>query len=141
MNGPVIGKSVDSWCAPCKLMLAHTIEAVINEKITRTHCNTCGAQHAYRRNPPGTSTKVRGGSAAKGRYTKATLPVVDYEALLRGKDAAKARAYKTSDRFKPQELIHHPVFGLGFVVGVRDTNKIDVGFSDGLRTLMQDGPA
>ena len=138
----VIGKSVDSWCARCKFMLAHTIEAVVNDKITRTHCNTCGAQHAYRRNPPGTaSAKLRGASSAHGGSTKASPPAVDYQALLNGKDVGNARAYKMSERFQPKEIIRHPTFGIGLVVRVRDANKIDVGFSDGLKTLTQGGAA
>ncbi|MFI5365028.1 MAG: hypothetical protein ACHQ4J_05345 [Candidatus Binatia bacterium] len=138
----VIGKSVDGWCAGCKLMLAHTIEAVVSGKITRTHCNTCGAQHAYRRNPPGTaSAKIRGASSASGRLTKATAPAVDYQALLHGRDISNARAYKMSERFQPKEIIRHPTFGIGCVVRVRDTNKIDVGFSDGVKTLTHGGTA
>src|SRR3989442_2095710 len=91
----VVGKSVDSWCARCKLMLTHTIEAIVNGKITRTHCNTCGAQHAYRRNPPGTaSAKSRGASSAGGRSTKATSSAVDYQALLQGVDVGNARPYR-----------------------------------------------
>ena len=138
----VVGKSVDSWCARCKLMLAHTIEAVINKKITRTHCNTCGAQHAYRCNPPGTaSAGARGAASAGGRSKTATSPGVDYQALLCGKEVGNARAYKISERFQLKEIIHHPIFGLGVVVGVRDANKVDVGFNDGLKTLVQGGAA
>ena len=134
-----VGKRIDGWCARCKLMLAHTIEAIVNDKITRTHCNTCGAQHAYRRNPPGTaSAKLRGASSGSGRPTKATSPAVDYQELLRGKDVGSARAYKLSERFRPKEIIRHPTFGVGLVVAVRGTNKIDVGFTDGLKTLIQD---
>ena len=138
----VVGKSVDSWCGRCKLMLQHTIEAMVKGKITRTHCNTCGAQHAYRRNPPGTaSVNRRGASSRNGGSTNATSPAVDYQALLRGKDGGKARPYKISERFQPKEIIHHPIFGLGLVVAVRDANKIDVGFTDGMKTLMQDSAA
>ena len=138
MVDAVVGKSVDGWCARCKLMLTHTIEAVIKGKISRTHCNTCGAQHAYRRNPPGTPRAKKGGaSSAAGRSTKAPSPAVDYQALLQGKDVRKARAYNSSERFEPMEIIHHPAFGIGLVIAARDTNKIDVGFTDGLKTLVQ----
>jgi hypothetical protein len=138
----VVGKSVDSWCARCKLMLAHTIEAIVKGKITRTHCNTCGAQHAYRRNPPGTaSANRRDAASGRGGSAKAPSPAVDYQALLHGKDVGKARPYKISERFQPKEFIHHPIFGLGVVVAVRDANKIDVGFTDGLKTLIQDSAA
>ncbi len=140
MIQPTVGKTVDSWCARCKLMLAHTIESVVNAKITRTHCNTCGAQHAYRANPPGTAAaKKRSGTTTRGRSTKQAAPPVDYQALLRGKDIGKARPYKISDRFQPKEIINHPVFGMGLVVAVRDTTKIDVGFADGLKTLANGG--
>lgn len=134
MDQPVVGKRVDSWCARCKLMLAHTIEAVVKNKITRTHCNTCGAQHAYRANPPGTSAARRAaGGGARG--SKAAAPGLDYDKLLQGRDASQARVYQTSERFQRQELIKHPSFGVGVVVGLRDSNKIDVGFRDGLKTL------
>lgn len=130
----VIGKSVDSWCGCCRLMLAHTVEAMVNHKITRTHCNTCGAQHAYRRNRPGTaSAKARGTSS--GNCANASGMLVSYEALLRGKDVGKSRAYRTSERFQTDEIVDHPTFGIGLVVRLRDGNKIDVGFSDGVKTL------
>jgi hypothetical protein len=136
MIHPVVGKSVDSWCARCKLMLAHTIEAIVSGKITRTHCNTCGAQHGYRPNQPGTaSPKARGAAPPRGRSAKAGAPNVDYQAVLRGADAGSARRYSVSERFRAKEIIHHPTFGIGLVVAVRDTNKIDVGFTDGMRTL------
>ncbi len=134
MISPTVGKSVDGWCARCKLMLAHTIEAVVSEKITRTHCNTCGAQHAHRKNPPGTVKK----RATTGTRAKSASPaVIDYQALLRGKDVSNARPYKISERFQSKELINHPTFGVGLVMAVRDTSKIDVGFADGMKTLAQ----
>jgi hypothetical protein len=106
-------------------MLAHTVEAMVNHKITRAHCNTCGAQHAYRCNPPGTaSAKIRGRSSGNSA-----------KALLRGKDVGQSRAYKTSERFQTDEIVDHPTFGIGLVVRLRDSNKIDVGFSDGVKTL------
>ena len=136
MTQPVVGNTVDGWRARCKLMLAHTVEAIVKNKITRTHCNTCGAQHAYRCNAPG--AKARASSGGRQSPTAASAPV-DYRELLRGKKVETARVYKISERFQPKELIHHPIFGLGVVVAVRDANKVDVGFNDGLKTLIQGG--
>jgi hypothetical protein len=136
MNHPVVGKCVDSWCSRCKLMLAHTIEAIVNGKITRTHCNTCHAQHAYRPNQPGTSSaRPRGDSPPRAKSAKAGASAADYQTLLQKVDASTARRYSTSERFREKEIIDHPTFGIGLVVAVRDTNKIDVGFTDGMRTL------
>ena len=137
-----IGKSVDSWCARCKLMLAHTIEAIVNDKITRTHCNTCGAQHAYRRNPPGAAgVRARPAASTSGRSPKTSSSAVDYQALLQAVDAGKARPYTISERFRAKEIIAHPIFGLGLVIAERDANKIDVGFTDGMKTLTHNATA
>jgi hypothetical protein len=136
MNKPNIGKNVDSWCTKCKLMLAHTVEAAKGEKITKVHCNTCGAQHTYRPNPPGkkASTAKSGRAAQASREAAATA---DFATMLRGKDPAKARPYALSGRFQAAELIRHPSFGLGFVTAVKDQTKIEVAFADGLKTLVQ----
>lgn len=136
MRGQV-GKTVDGWCTKCKLVLAHTIEAVADGKITRVHCNTCGGQHAHRASAPGTSKAKAGGAKAAGRATadKAKRPS-PYESLVRGRTAAASKPYVTSARFAVGELISHTSFGLGVVTAERDGVKIEVMFPDGPRVLM-----
>ena len=105
------------------MMLAHTVEAVVNGRVTRVHCNTCGGQHAYRAKAPGTTAARR--SRADGDRP-AAKPVRDYATLLRGRDPAGARAYALTERFKDGELIRHATFGLGVITGLKDGNKIEV---------------
>jgi hypothetical protein len=127
---------VDGWCTKCKLVLAHTVEAMVDGKITRVHCNTCNGQHAYRATAPAARTA---GGAAKGAKAKAADKVPkrsEYETLLRGRTGATARVYATSERFQPGELINHSAFGLGVVTGERDRVKIDVHFPDGPKVLL-----
>ena len=128
------GSTVDSWCTKCKLVLAHTIEAMVDAKITRVHCNTCHGQHAYRATAPGTKTSGTSKSA-RSKVEKAPKPN-DLETLLRGRTAASARPYATTERFAPGEVISHSAFGLGVVTGERDSVKIDVQFADGPKVLM-----
>lgn len=135
MSKPSIGKNVDSWCTKCKLMLAHTIEAAKGDKITRVHCNTCGAQHVYRPNPPGKKTST--GKPRRTSQAAKEAASADIATILRGKDPAKARPYVLSGRFQPAELIRHPSFGLGLVTAVKDQTKIEVAFADGVKTLVQ----
>jgi hypothetical protein len=131
------GATVDSWCAKCKLVLAHTVEAMVEGKITRVHCNTCRGQHAYRATAPGsaktgaTGTKRPAKKAVDGPPKRS-----EYETLLRGRTGDKARTYATSERFAPGELIKHASFGLGVVTGERDSVKIDVHFPDGPKVLL-----
>jgi hypothetical protein len=131
------GSTVDGWCTKCKLVLGHTVEAMVDTKITRVHCNTCNGQHAYRATAPGSRTA--GGSAGKAsaRAKAEKAPKRnDYEALLRGRTAASARPYATTERFAPGEVISHAAFGLGVVTAERDSVKIDVHFPDGPKVLM-----
>jgi hypothetical protein len=107
---------------------------MVGAKVTRVHCNTCGSQHAFRPTPPG---KTSGGTKSPGAKAREAKPSAEkqYEALLRGKDPSKARAYAPSERFAAMELIRHPSFGLGFVLAVKESNKIEVAFADGPKVL------
>lgn len=124
-------------------MLAHTIEAIVDKKITRVHCNTCRAQHTYRAAPPGLRAAPKSGTARRrststkrtSRSAPTVLQASDYEALMRGRDPSRARPYALRERFVPKELIAHPTFGLGLVTAARDGTKIEVLFPDGLKTL------
>lgn len=127
---PVVGKDVESWCTKCKLMLAHTIEAVVNGRITRVHCNTCRGQHVHRAKPPGTS-------AARPRAKRDTDPKPpNYANLLKGRDPSKAKSYAMTDRFALGDLINHANFGIGLVIALKDVNKIEVAFSEGPKVLL-----
>ena len=130
------GGEVDSWCTKCKLVLAHTVEAMVENKITRVHCNTCRGQHAYRASAPGSGAGT-GRTAKAAAASKPAKPVrSEYETLLRGRTAAVARPYSISQRFAPGEVISHASFGLGVVTGERDSVKIDVHFADGPKVLL-----
>ncbi|MBI4516339.1 MAG: hypothetical protein HY699_11055 [Deltaproteobacteria bacterium] len=129
-----VGKDVDSWCTRCKLMLAHTVEAMIAGKITRVHCNTCGAQHAFRPHPPGES--AAGARSRRSPKPAASPRTPDYQSLLRGRDQAAAQRYAAGERFAKGDVIRHSSFGLGVVVATKDGNKIEVLFPDGPKVLV-----
>jgi hypothetical protein len=131
------GSIVDSWCTKCKLVLAHTVEAMVESKITKVHCNTCQGQHAYRAKAPGTKAAGDGTKRASRKTADGPPKRSEYETLLRGRTGDKARTYASTERFSPGELLKHTSFGLGVVVAERDSVKIDVHFPDGPKVLMQ----
>ncbi len=134
-----VGNDVDGWCTRCKLMLAHTVEAMVGAKITRVHCNTCGAQHAYRGRPPGerpAAGEKRSPSRSRAAGGAQASTPAAYEALIRGRDTATARRYAAAERFAPPDLVMHATFGLGLVTKVKEGNKIEVLFPDGPRVLV-----
>ncbi len=130
-----VGGDVNAWCTKCKLELAHTIIALVDELPKKVKCNTCNAKHNYRLKPVVKSTgKVR----KTTRKTKSGLSDLEiYESHLAGADLSKATKYKMESSFTQDEIIDHPSFGSGIVVSVVDSKKIEILFKDGPRMMVQ----
>ncbi len=135
------GGDVDSYCTKCRMMLGHTILAMRDAiKIARVRCNTCQGEHAYKAGPPGTVTAKApkaGRTGPAARTTRTKVEHKSFETLLAAKDESRAKLYSPKDRFKANDLLRHPSFGLGIVQLVR-LNKIDVLFQLGEKTFLHD---
>lgn len=132
-----LGKDIDSWCMRCKLVLAHTVETIVDGKVKRVHCNTCGAQHMYRATAPGESSagtrpRARGASSTARAVPAATI----YAGLMQGRNPASARAYAMTQRFKAGDLLQHPSFGVGVVTADKGDGKVEVVFESGGKVLV-----
>lgn len=130
------GGEVDAFCTRCQLTLAHTILAMVGEKIARVRCNTCGGDHAMR-SAAGSSkpAAARSTSTPRARTSHAEKVVISFEQRLGEKDAGSARTYSPKDRYAMDEVLRHPTFGLGIVTSVR-IDKIDVDFKAAQKTLV-----
>ena len=120
------GGTVDGWCGKCKLVLAHTIEAMVGERPARVHCNTCGAQHAYKPNEPGKATGTQPTRTRAGRY----------KTLLKDSETSEAKNYSPKDRYQPGDVLEHPSFGRGVATAIKDGTKIEVLFEGGSKLLV-----
>ena len=132
------GENVDSWCGKCKLILAHTIEAMAGKKPARVNCNTCKTQHVYKPYAPGAGSRQprqteaggsRGFQAGRARASR-------YQTLLKGKDMAVAKSYSTKDRYSLGDVMQHPSFGFGVATAIKDGTKIEVLFEGGPKLLV-----
>jgi len=133
-----LGKDIDSWCTRCKLVLAHTIETIVNGKAKRVHCNTCGSQHVHRAGPPGeggtgTATRTRTRTTAAPRAVPAATM---YAGLMQGRNPGNARAYAMTQTYKAGELLQHPLFGVGVVTADKGDGKVEVVFESGGKVLV-----
>jgi hypothetical protein len=122
------GGTIDSWCGKCKLMLAHTIEAMVGNKPARVHCNTCQSQHAYKASEPGKTT----GRAPTGKPRQSRYKVL----LNDSNNAEAARSYSPKETYQPGDVLKHPSFGLGVTTAVKDQTKIEVLFEGGVKLLI-----
>ena len=119
------GGTIDSWCGKCKLILAHTIEAMIGNKPARVHCNTCKAQHTYKPNEPG-KAGAQPGKMRPGRY----------KTLIKDTDMAEAKNYSPKEKYQPGDVLRHPNFGFGVATAVKDGTKVEVLFETGSKLLV-----
>ena len=127
-NTTRVGGDIDAFCTRCRMLLGHTVLAMVGERPARVRCNTCQGEHNYR---PAALVP-----ASRGRAPAHEKPVVTtWEALLRGKDLARARRYSPKDLFEKDEVINHPLFGIGIVQEVRG-DKIGVAFKADVKTLV-----
>lgn len=135
---PRVGGEIDAVCTRCKMLLAHTILAMVGSRVARVRCNTCQGEHNY--HAPGGS-----GAAARESRTAAPRPASraavaasgqDLDTLLQRKDVSRAQRYQASAAFAEGTVVDHPAFGLGVVLAVRG-EKMDVQFRGGLKTLAQ----
>src|SRR5437870_13587314 len=122
-----VGGDIDAWCTKCKMTLGHTILAMVGTKPARVRCNTCQGEHNYR----GASEPVKRASSA----SREKPVVTSWEALLANKDLSRARRYSLRERFGQDEVLNHPVFGIGLVQEVRG-DKIQVAFKADVKTLV-----
>jgi hypothetical protein len=134
------GEEVDSKCTKCKMILAHTIVAMVGDQIARVKCNTCGGEHAYR--PPPTASEATAKRRRAERKASSLeraggrISASEYEGLTKGRDLSSPTSYSMSMDLHPEDVIQHPRFGVGLVVDIKEGKKAHVAFPEGGRILV-----
>ena len=114
--------------------LAHTILAMVGQKVARVRCNTCGSDHVYRGTQ--SSSRAAAGRPRAAAAEKTPKSIVGFEAQLAALDVSKAQDYHPDQSYAVDQVLRHPTFGLGIVRAVRQ-DKVDVAFKAAERTLVQ----
>ncbi len=130
-----VSDEVEAWCTKCKLELAHTIVAVVDNLPKKVKCNTCSGQHNYKLKP---AEKAK--STTKRAVRKSRSPEVQYNEhveRISGGDTSNAKKYTISGSFGVDDIIDHSKFGTGVVLSIVKTNKVEVLFKEGSRLLIQ----
>ena len=138
-----VGDNIDAYCLKCKLVLAHLILFKVDGVVSRVKCKTCGAEHKYRGTTPGAKKKVAERTTGTVRTKKpAASKVTVNEAPLQWdlksrnmRPETTILNYSIKDTFKANQVINHPVFGVGFVEKVVSEKSISVLFSDSVRLM------
>jgi len=130
------GDPIEARCTKCRKNTDHTIVTLAEEGPVLVQCNTCSRQHKFR--PP---------TAAKTPAVRRTIKHRDaeikhkdaerkeWEVLRPSMNSAVATDYSMTDAYKVKTLINHPLFGLGLVQRVVGSQKVEVLFEDGKKTM------
>jgi DNA-directed RNA polymerase subunit M/transcription elongation factor TFIIS len=139
------GDEVDSYCTTCKLMLAHQVVALVDGKVEKVVCKTCGRKHKYRPNLPKSrqkkTTKTRktaGGTTAQKttRTRRRKDPSIKWEETLSEHDVTNPKDYSIYETFNQHDIIMHKKFGRGIIIEVREEGKMEVMFKEGTKVLI-----
>jgi hypothetical protein len=138
------GDIIEARCTRCRDILNHRIVAMVAEKVARVECNTCGGVHNYYPPPtPKTAKSVSSGTAARKpaaapRATKKDPAQADREewlAVRQNLNIDRAISYSMNAKCKVNDVVDHPVFGLGLVKLLIAPSKMQVLFEDGIKLL------
>lgn len=141
-----VAGEVDAYCTRCKLDLAHRIIAMVEDRVHKVECLTCGGHHLYR--PPkatgaattrsaGRKRKSAGGrSSGAAAARAATEQRKQWEQAIMGRPAEAFTTYAMSTTFGEGDLVRHKKFGDGIVTEVRADQKVKILFEGGERTLV-----
>ncbi len=140
------GDIIDARCTRCREILNHRIVAMVEGKVVRVECNTCGGVHNYY--PPPTVKEAKTIKAAKDsasarvssspRSSKKDPGEADREewaSLKPTMQIDRAQDYNMNGTYRVNSLIIHSVFGLGIVKRLIEPNKMQVLFQDGIKLL------
>jgi hypothetical protein len=125
----VAGDQIHARCTKCRKNNCHIIVDMGEEGPAKLQCKTCGRQHKYR--PPVATKKTIPARTVNHKDAERR----EWEALRPKMNNAEATDYSMTGTYKVKALINHPVFGLGLVQRVVGSQKVEVLFEDGKKTM------
>jgi Zn ribbon nucleic-acid-binding protein len=126
-----VGGEIEAYCPSprCKADTTHTIISMYEDEVRRVQCVVCGEVHAYRK-PRGDGVEETGEGATK-KTSQRRMTWDDAMARASDADLANCRPYSIRDAYEEGDVVHHPVFDIGFVIELLPDNKVEVIFRDG----------
>jgi len=146
MRVTFVDENTDAYCLKCKLVLAHVVLLKVDGAATRVKCKTCGAEHKYRGTMPAIrkTAAVRTPGALRAKKTVEEKVTVNDAPLqwnlkihkIQNMAPSKPiRNYSLRETYKVNDVINHPVFGVGFVEKTSWDKSISVLFNDSVKLM------
>ncbi|SDZ78319.1 hypothetical protein SAMN05660420_00285 [Desulfuromusa kysingii] len=124
-----VGDPIEGRCTKCRKNTNHIVISLKDDAPEKVECQTCSRQHKYR--PPTVAKKP----AARKTTKPKDADRKQWESLRPEMESAKAKPYSMTETYKLNNLIDHPSFGLGIVQRVIGSQKVEILFADGRKTM------
>jgi len=99
------------------------------DEVRRVQCVVCGEVHAYRK-PRGDGADEASEAATKKASSK-KMTWDDAMGRASEADLTNCRPYSIRDAYEEGDVVHHPVFDVGFVIELLPDNKVEIIFREG----------
>lgn len=129
------GDIIDARCTKCKDITNHTVVAMVEEKVERVKCNVCDGEHKYRGVPRRKGGAAASGTAATRRKDPTVEERAEWEAMREKLEKSETVPYAMDGAFKKKDVLSHKTFGIGLVLTVLGSRKMEVLFQDGKKLL------
>ncbi len=141
-----VGGEIEAWCGACRGETTHRVLAKIGKKlVARVECS-CGARHRYRL-AAGEMVEIKAKAKAARDAAKLAKQAIEVAEILAA-EAKRPRPlaerivdkawgnYFPETRYAAGEVIVHPVYGAGEVLGAAAFQKIRIEFDAGVKILV-----
>jgi hypothetical protein len=140
-GGLRVGGEVEAWCGPCGGLMGHTIVAMLGSEPKQVVCEACGNRHNYRTTPARRTGEGEEGEPRSPAEAETQRQSQRKEDELRAlaKEVALADdviAFDPKARYKPGQIISHPVHGRGKVETVLRSSMLVRFAKGGLKSVM-----
>jgi RNase P subunit RPR2 len=145
----LVGKNIDAHCLKCKLVLAHVVLYEVRGVVSKVKCRTCGAEHKYRGvkppikkgGPTVRTLKENRSITAAARNISSQAPMqwaVKHDHI---NSQTSVKDYRMQGRYQANDVIRHPLFGVGFVERIVSDKRMDVLFQDAIKPMVMNIPS
>jgi hypothetical protein len=130
------GDPIVARCTKCRKNTDHIIRSQAETGPVLVQCNICCREHKFRPPTAAKNPALRASNKAKDAELKdKESERKQWQALRPGMNSEAATDYSMTDAYRVKTLINHPVFGLGLVQRVIGSQKVEILFEDGKKTM------
>ncbi len=130
------GDIVEARCTRCRTLTNHTIIALVETRIARVQCNTCGGTHNYHpAAAPARPARQPAARTAPKASARVSADLLAWQRACSEVEVASTVPYAMDRAYQDGDLVAHPTFGVGLVTAVIPPNKVEILFQAGRKLL------